>query len=108
MPKLTKRVVDDLKSGETDRLIFDDEMPRFGIRVMRSGLKSYVVQYRKDGHTRRFAFAKLVLSPRTRLDARLDSFWQQSIEVKIHPLRDNKGGQLQRSRRFASVSSRTM
>jgi hypothetical protein len=58
MPKLTKRVVDDLKSGETDRLIFDDEMPRFGIRVMRSGLKSYVVQYRKDGHTRRFAFAK--------------------------------------------------
>src|SRR5208283_4562697 len=58
MPKLTKRAVDTLKAGETDRLIFDDEMPRFGVRVMRSGLKSYVIQYRKDGHTRRFAFGK--------------------------------------------------
>src|SRR4051794_27857861 len=58
MPKLTKRVVDGLKSADTDRLIFDDEMPRFGIRVMRSGLKSYVIQYRSDGHTRRLAFGK--------------------------------------------------
>ncbi len=58
MPKLTKRVIDTMKAGETDRLIFDDEMPRFGIRVMRSGQKSYVIQYRQDGHTRRLAFGK--------------------------------------------------
>ncbi len=58
MPKLTKRFIDTLKAGETDRLMFDDEMPRFGIRIMRSGLKSYLIQYRKDGHTRRFAFGK--------------------------------------------------
>jgi integrase len=58
MPKLTKRSIDSLESGGTDLLIFDDEMPRFGVRVMRSGVKSYVIQYRTDGHTRRFTFGK--------------------------------------------------
>lgn len=58
MPKLTKRFVDGLKATEADRLIFDAAIPRFGIRVMPSGVKSYLVQYRKDGHTRRFTFAK--------------------------------------------------
>jgi integrase len=58
MPKLTKRSIDNLKPGETDLLFFDDEMPRFGVRIMRTGVKSYIVQYRKDGHTRRFTFGK--------------------------------------------------
>jgi integrase len=58
MPKLTKRTVDALKPDRTDRLIFDDEIPRFGVRVMRSGLKSYLVQYRASRHTRRYTFAK--------------------------------------------------
>ena len=58
MPKLTKRVVDGLIPGTKDRLIFDDEIPRFGVRVMPSGLRSYVIQYRSDGHTRRLTFAK--------------------------------------------------
>jgi integrase len=58
MPKLTKRTVDALKPDRTDRLIFDDEIPRFGIRVMRSGLKSYLIQYRASRHTRRYTFAK--------------------------------------------------
>lgn len=58
MPKLTKRAVDALKPDHTDRLIFDDEIPRFGLRIMRSGIKSYIIQYRSDGHTRRYTFGK--------------------------------------------------
>jgi integrase len=58
VPRLTKRFVDDLKPGPVDQLVFDAEMPRFGIRVMPSGVKSYLIQYRKDGRTRRFTFGK--------------------------------------------------
>ncbi len=58
MTKLTKRFIDALKADGTDRLIFDDEIPRFGIRITPAGAKSYFVQYRADGRTRRFTFGK--------------------------------------------------
>jgi integrase len=58
MPKLTKRTVDGLKPRQKDYIDFDDEMPGFGVRVMPSGVKSYLIQYRRDRHTRRFTFAK--------------------------------------------------
>ncbi|MBD3678670.1 MAG: tyrosine-type recombinase/integrase [Rhodobacteraceae bacterium] len=53
MPKLTKRFVDQLTVGEKDRIVFDSDVPGFGIRVMPSGRKSYVIQYRAGGRTRR-------------------------------------------------------
>jgi integrase len=72
MPKLTKRTIDSLTPAETDRLIFDQEIPRFGIRVMRGGRKSYLIQYRKDGHTRRHTFGKhgLLTPDEARTEAR--------------------------------------
>lgn len=48
MPKLTKRIVDALKSGEKDLVIWDDDLPGFGIRVKPSGVKSYILQYRNE------------------------------------------------------------
>lgn len=53
MPKLTKRTVDSLKPGTYPYIAFDTEVQRFGVRVMVSGKKSYVVQYRQGGRTRR-------------------------------------------------------
>jgi integrase len=72
MPKLTKRIVDSLLTEETDLLLFDDEIPRFGVRVMRSGVRSYLIQYRKNGHTRRYTFGKhgLLTSDAARAEAR--------------------------------------
>src|SRR4051794_19551304 len=58
MGRLNKRTVDGLAPKITDYFEWDDEMPRFGVRVMRGGVKSYVIQYRKDGRTRRFSFGK--------------------------------------------------
>jgi len=72
MPKLTKRGVDALTAAGTDLLVFDDEVPRFGVRIMPSGVKSYLIQYRSLGRTRRYTFAKhgLVTADEARAEAR--------------------------------------
>ncbi|WP_234729450.1 tyrosine-type recombinase/integrase [Acidocella facilis] len=54
MAKLTKRVVDAAGVHEKDYFIWDDELPGFGLRVFASGKRSYLIQYRASGRTRRF------------------------------------------------------
>lgn len=58
MPKLTKRVVDAAQPGEKDYFLWDHEIPGFGLRVLRTGKKSYLIQYRSGGRTRRVTFGK--------------------------------------------------
>lgn len=54
MTKLTKRVVDAADVWEKDYFIWDDELPGFGLRVFASGKRSYLIQYRALGRTRRY------------------------------------------------------
>lgn len=54
MPKLNKRFVDSTESRQTDYVVWDDDLPGFGIRVFASGKRSYVIQYRAGGRSRRF------------------------------------------------------
>lgn len=54
MTKLTKRVVDAAGVLENDYVIWDDELPGFGLRVFASGKRSYVIQYRANGRSRRY------------------------------------------------------
>jgi len=59
MPKLTKRTIDAAQADtERDYFIWDDEMPGFGLRVLKSGMKTYQIQYRKGGRTRRNSIGK--------------------------------------------------
>ena len=54
MAKITKRVVDAAESRDKDYVIWDDELPGFGLRVFASGKRSYVIQYRAGGRSRRY------------------------------------------------------
>lgn len=54
MTKLTKRTVDAAISEGKDFFIWDDDLPGFGLRVFASGKRSYLVQYRAGGRTRRY------------------------------------------------------
>ena len=49
IPRITKRSVDAVKAGGTDTVYWDGELTGFGLRVRRSGRKSYVVQTRIAG-----------------------------------------------------------
>ncbi|MEQ1725805.1 MAG: site-specific integrase [Sphingopyxis sp.] len=54
MPRLSKRVVDAAGPNDKDYVIWDDELPGFGLRVFTSGKRSYVLQYRAVGRSRRY------------------------------------------------------
>ncbi len=58
MPKLTKRFVDLLQPTDKDRFEWDDELPGFGVRVKASGVKSYIIQYRQEGQSRRLTLGR--------------------------------------------------
>ena len=56
---LTKRVIDSTKPEAVDVLLWDDEVPGFGLRVKPNGLKSYALQYRNAaGRSRRVTIGK--------------------------------------------------
>src|SRR4051812_43494517 len=63
MPKLTKRVVEAAESRATDHFIWDDELPGFGLRVLPSGRKGYVVQYRAGRRSRRVSLGSIGVVP---------------------------------------------
>jgi len=58
MPKLTKRFVDSLDIREAEYFVFDSDVGGFAVRVFPSGRKSYLIQYRSGGRTRRLAIGR--------------------------------------------------
>jgi hypothetical protein len=56
--KLTKRAVDMLAPTDKDQVVFDAELPGFGIKITPSGRKVFLVQYRyppgRAGRIRRY------------------------------------------------------
>ena len=58
MIKLTKRSVEGLEIQDRDYFVWDREVSGFGVRVFTSGRKTYLVQYRAGGRTRRRSIGK--------------------------------------------------
>ena len=55
MPKITKRLVESAEVRDKDYIIFDSEIPGFGARILPSGKRSYLVQYRIGRKFRRMS-----------------------------------------------------
>lgn len=53
MARLTKRTLESAEIKAKDYFIFDDELPGFGLRVMPSGRRIFVLQYRAGRKVRR-------------------------------------------------------
>jgi integrase len=54
MPKLNKRIVDTALPTGKDYVVWDDDLPGFGLRVFATGKRSYIIQYRALGRSRRY------------------------------------------------------
>lgn len=52
--ELTKRAVDGLRPGKADVLVWDRDLRRFGVRLTPAGARSFVIQYRLAGVSRRY------------------------------------------------------
>jgi hypothetical protein len=61
MAKITKRAVDALKPKDKAYAAYDSELHGFGVRVMPSGHKSFIVEYRPYGGGRGIATRRLTL-----------------------------------------------
>lgn len=55
MPKLTKRNIEAIQPTERDFCVWDDDMPGLGLRVLPSGRKQFIVQYRAGRRSRRIS-----------------------------------------------------
>lgn len=58
MVKLTKRAVETAAPRIKNYIIWDEDLPGFGLRVFPSGKRSYVVQYRNSGRSRRLTIGR--------------------------------------------------
>ena len=59
--KLTKRHIDGLKASAKPYRHYDTELKGFGVLVLPSGVKSYIVEYRPDGGGRSVAKKRMTL-----------------------------------------------
>jgi len=64
MPKITKRLVEAAEVRDKDYIICDDDLAGFAVRVLPSGRRSYIAQYRIGNRYRRMSLgAHGVLTP---------------------------------------------
>jgi integrase len=72
MFRLTKRSVEKLEITDQEYFVWDSELSGFGVRVMPSGRRSYLVQYRAGGRSRRRTIGQhgALTADQARLEAR--------------------------------------
>ncbi|RYE73961.1 MAG: DUF4102 domain-containing protein, partial [Oxalobacteraceae bacterium] len=55
MAKLTKRLVEAAEVKAAEYVLWDGDIPGFGVRIMPSGRRTYFIQYRVGTRSRKLA-----------------------------------------------------
>ena len=58
MTKLTKKTIEAIAPSNSDKIVFDSDLAGFGVRVSPGGRKTFIVQFRSSGRTRRMSLGK--------------------------------------------------
>ena len=66
--RISKRLLDGLQAADHDYIVWDGELPGFGVRVRPTGAKSYVVQYRA-GRGRKAPSRRMTIATVSKLPA---------------------------------------
>src|SRR5262245_11271666 len=53
MARLTEKAITAARAGTAERFLWDGETPGFGCRIKPSGVRTFLVQYRVGGRTKR-------------------------------------------------------
>jgi hypothetical protein len=87
--KLTKATVARMKSGAKERVAFDEELPGFAVKVLPSGRRVFIFQYRhggRGGRLRRITISEFRDPPLTELDT-VDGARRKAAEYRAEVLR---------------------
>jgi integrase len=69
LPRLTERAIDSIAPVSRPTIIYDPELKGFGIRVMPSGSKAWIVEFRPNGGGRKVATKRMTLGRTATLHA---------------------------------------
>jgi hypothetical protein len=78
MPKLTKRLVEAAGGEAAEYMLWDGELPGFGVRILPSGRRSYMVQYRAGRRSRAWRLDRTGCSRPSRRAAWPFRCWRRS------------------------------
>jgi integrase len=99
--KLTKRTLDALEPRKKPFIVFDGGVPGFGVRVMPSGARSFIVEYRPGAGGRSVAKRRLTLGRSGAMT--LDQARTAALNALAH-IRLGSDPQAEKSRQRASFS----
>ena len=86
MPKPTKRIVKATEIRDRDYIIFDSDIPGFGLRLFHSGKRSYMVRYRFGRKFRRMILGLHGIMSSRRACARPSTLVPPSETARIPPV----------------------
>lgn len=82
--RLTKRNVDSLATEDRPVIVYDTDLTGFGVRVMPSGFKSWVVEYRPGDGGRAVAKKRMTLGPTNKVTAEQARRRARDILAAVH------------------------
>lgn len=88
--KVSKRTVEKLKQSEKDQFFWDDSLKGFGVKVYKSGRKTFIVQARLNGQLKRYTIGTYG-SPWTAETARQQALqYIAMIDSGVDPVADKR------------------